>query len=102
LFEAAVPGSARMEILKNHPWLLEGRPPEGQPPSWVVKFTYWGLPVDVRAGDTAVSTPRVRLLTRPALPIQHVSRGLLAGTLDQPSLSSSGRSFLALACGFEE
>ncbi len=98
-FEVTVPGSARMEILQRHPWLLDGSKPASQPVSWAVTFSAWGQPVRVRAGASHTAEPLVTAVQESPLPHALNSRNLITGSGREAKLTAGGLSFIKLACG---
>ncbi len=98
-FEVTVPGRATMEIARRYPWLLDGTAPASAPASWAVTFTAWGLPVRVRASDRQVTEPLVTAVQESPLPHALNTRGLITGSGREAKLTTSGLSFISLACG---
>lgn len=99
-FEVAVPGSATMELAQRYPWIVDGPPPVSPPPSWRVTFTAWGLPLRIKASADSLTAPQLTgIPPNQTFPHSLNTRGLINGSGESATLSSSGLSLLRLACG---
>lgn len=99
-YRVAVPGDAEMEILKNYPWLLDGPRPAGRPASWEVTFSRWGLPLAVKAANTAVAQPVVTWVKDAGIPHYTHTRGCVTGSGSTGKLTAEGLRFVRLVCGW--
>lgn len=93
-FEIAVPGSARIEVVKTHPWLREGTAPTA--PSWHIRCTRWGLPVSIKAGTEAVSAPALTWIKGSNVPHYYATRGLISNS---SKIAVEGMRFINLMAG---
>ena len=99
-YEITVPGRAAMEAAGRYRWLRS----DGQilaivPPSWVVRCNRWGLPLSVKPGAQAVSTPQVTWIKNDPIPHYYNTRGIIAGTGASGKLTQEGLRFVQLLCG---
>ncbi|MDP1591112.1 MAG: M23 family metallopeptidase [Prosthecobacter sp.] len=99
-YRVAVPGDATMEIVKNYPWLMDGDRPAGQPTSWEVTFSRWGLPLAVKASSTAVSQPVVTWVKDAGIPHYLHTRGCVTGSGSSGKLTAEGLRFVKVVCGW--
>ncbi|MBK8094724.1 MAG: M23 family metallopeptidase [Verrucomicrobiaceae bacterium] len=99
-FRVQVPASAKMELLRRHPWLLGDREPRGK--AWEIAFSRWGLPISVAAADRAVAAPVLSWVKDTGLPHYHMTRGLVTGTGAQGTLTVEGMRFVRLLSGIPE
>jgi murein DD-endopeptidase MepM/ murein hydrolase activator NlpD len=99
-FEIAVPSSAKMELVKRYPWLLDAPAPTTPPPSWRITFSSWGLPVRIQPGTESVTRPQLTGIP-PAQTLPHAlnTRGLITGSGDSAQISAAGLNLVRLACG---
>jgi hypothetical protein len=98
-FRISVPGDAEMEMLKNYPWLCASGVPKEHPHSWLMTFTAWGLPTKIEPSDDPPSGMTVKWVKPSTLPQFSLTRGLLSGISEKPSITNEGTSFLSLATG---
>lgn len=98
-YRVLVPGSARMDILQNYPWLVDAS--KGRGTSWEVSFSRWGQPVRVSASQTAVSQPVVSWVRDSGLPHYLNTRGIVTGSGSTGKLTVEGLRFMQLACGLQ-
>ena len=101
-FEVAVPGSAKMELVKRYPWLLDAPAPTTPPASWRVTFSAWGLPVRIQAGTDRITAPQLTgIPPNQTLPHALNTRGLITGSGESAQITTAGLNLLRLACGLE-
>lgn len=93
-YEITVPSSAKMEILKRYPWLLEGR--GGSPASWKIRCNAWGIPVSVQPGAKAVAAPVVTWVKSDPIPHYYNTRGIISNS---GQLTVEGGRFVQLLAG---
>lgn len=93
-FEITVPSSAKLEVLKSHPWLLEGS--SYSSPAWQIRCTRWGLPISIKAATMAVSTPTLSWVKEDAIPNYYATRGLIS---NNGKLTVEGLRFVQLMAG---
>lgn len=98
-FRVAVPGTAEMELLKDHPWLCTDPLTEAKPPSWEIAFTAWGLPVSVKPGTAAVAQPVLTWIKPSTLPYYYPTRGCVTGTEGKATLTPEGVGYAQLVSG---
>ncbi len=96
-FRVRVPGTAKMEIVGRHPWLLNGKTPRGT--SWEVAFTRWGFPMAVEASSVTVSETVVTWVKDAGIPHYLQTRGLVTGSGSTGKLTAEGLRFIRLVCG---
>lgn len=96
-YRVLVPSSAKMDILRNYPWLVDAS--KGRGASWEVSFSRWGQPVGVSASQTAVSEPVVSWVRDSGLPHYLYTRSIVTGSGSTGKLTVEGLRFLQLACG---
>ena len=93
-FEITVPGSAKLEVMKTHPWIQEGS--ASSAPSWQIRCTRWGLPISVKAGAQAVSGPALTWLKSSDVPHYYATRGLISNS---GKITVEGLRFIQLMAG---
>lgn len=93
-FEIAVPGNAKIEIMKAHAWLREGSATTA--PSWQIRCTRWGLPVSIKAGTEAVSAPALTWIKSSDVPHYYATRGLISNS---GKITVEGLRFINLMAG---
>lgn len=95
-FKVAVPNADRgiPDFLKRYPWLRKG--PQGPAHSWLISFSATGQPVSFEASPQQVEAPVV-VGVRPAqYPHRYLTRNLITGEGNHATLTSGGRSLIAL------
>lgn len=95
-FKVAVPNTDRgiPDFLKRYPWLRKG--PDGPAKSWQISLSATGQPVSFEASQQVVESPVV-VAVRPAEhPHRYLTRNLITGEGNHATLTSSGRSLIAL------
>ena len=92
--EITVPGSAKMELLKRHPWLRESSAASAA--SWQIRFTRWGLPICIKPCSQAVSGPIVSWLKTDPMPNYYATRGLIS---NNGKITVEGMRFIQLMAG---
>lgn len=96
-FRLRIPGTARMELLERHPWLLKGNPTRKA--SWEVTFSSWGLPLAVETSPSSVTDPVVSWVKESGLPHYLTTRGLITGSGGKCVITAEGMRFARLVCG---
>jgi murein DD-endopeptidase MepM/ murein hydrolase activator NlpD len=101
-FEVAIPGTAKMEIARRYPWLLDTPVPSSPPASWRATFSAYGLPVRIKAGTERVTAPQLTgIPPNQTLPHALNTRGLVTGSGESAQISATGLNLIRLACGLE-
>lgn len=98
-FRISVPGDSEMELLINYPWLCANEVPKEKPHSWLITFTAWGLPTKIEPSDEAPTGLTIKWVKPSTLPQYSITHGLLNGTSDKATFSSTGLSYFSLATG---
>jgi murein DD-endopeptidase MepM/ murein hydrolase activator NlpD len=93
-FEITVPGSAKLELLKRHPWLSEGTATTAA--SWQIRCTRWGLPISIKASAQTVAGPVVSWLKSGSIPNYYATRGLIS---NNGKITVEGMRFVQLMAG---
>ncbi len=93
-FKVAIPASANFNLHRRYPWMLEGANPT--PPTWVVSFTQYGVPVRVEPYAVAVAEPKVLFVRDSRIPYSRATKNIITGSAGNPVLSDSGQSLVAL------
>jgi murein DD-endopeptidase MepM/ murein hydrolase activator NlpD len=93
-FEITVPGNAKLEVLKSHPWLGEGGATDAA--AWQIRCTRWGLPVSIKPSAQSVAGPEVSWLKSDALPNYYATRGLIS---NNGKITVDGMRFIQLMAG---
>ena len=103
-FTVTAPAAGMPDMLWRYPWLspdLEGWSPmfgtlADFGSAWEITFSRSGLPLRFQARDDEVTETEVRVLNPSPIPYQYLTNGLVAGSGDEASLSTSGRRYVSL------
>jgi murein DD-endopeptidase MepM/ murein hydrolase activator NlpD len=93
-YKIAIPASANFTLPRRYPWMLAGA--NRNPPTWVVSFTQFGVPVRVEPSAVAVAEPQVVFVRDSRVPYSRATKNIITGSAGRPVLSESGRSLVAL------
>lgn len=97
-FKVTVPRKGTLEFAARHPWLVYGDLTKPSP-SWEISFTAMGLPTGIATSQRQVAEPIVSAVRASDAPHRYLTRGLLSGEGSSATLSSGGRSLVALVTG---
>jgi len=91
-FKIAFPNVPGFALPVRYPWLVASGAAGDRPPaSWIVAFSYSGVPVGIEPSPVAVGEPSVAWVAPTHLPLIHSTRGFVGGTASSPRLTDSGK-----------
>lgn len=97
-FKVTVPRPDKFDFAERHPWLIYGDI-NSPGPSVEIAFTGTGLPTGIAVSQRKVNKPTVTAVKKSGSAHRYPTRGLLSGSGDSASLTSSGRKLVALVTG---
>lgn len=95
-FAVAVPDEGYPDLLTRYPWLMSGNMPSQDAASWEIFFTASGFPLEVRRSSRQVEAPVVTMVRNVEGAYGLYTSGRLAGTIEQPALSTRGLQYMSL------
>jgi murein DD-endopeptidase MepM/ murein hydrolase activator NlpD len=96
-WKAVVPVTDKFVLAKLYPWMIRGDAAGAK--SWEISFTGSGLPLRLEPRPEAVSQPVVTSAAPSKFSLSDVTRGHVAGTSKNPTLTTSGLKYLRLLSG---
>ncbi|MES2477210.1 MAG: M23 family metallopeptidase [Verrucomicrobiota bacterium] len=93
-FKVAVPMTHTPDFVKRYPWIC--RSPIDGARSWEISLTATGQPVSFEPSQREVSAPTIVSIRPSKIPHRYLTRGLVTGEANRATLSSGGKSLIAL------
>ena len=94
-YKVSVPASRSFELPSRYPWLVRGNS-EADVKSWEISFNKGGVPLAIEPAQTIVAEPEITYVKRSAINYSYLTRGVLGGSGDRPTLSESGKRLMQL------
>jgi murein DD-endopeptidase MepM/ murein hydrolase activator NlpD len=94
-YRVTLPASPNFELPNRYPWLLR-RAAGPVVPAWEVSFNRSGVPVEVRAAETAVSMPTLSYVKKGGGNYADLTRGVIGGSGENARLTETGMRLMRL------
>ena len=97
MWKVLVPRKGDVELVKDYPWIGENL--EQPSPSWEISFGGGGLPLQIKPGTEAVTSPKVIWVKDEGIPVSYHTRGCVSGSGTKFALTSTGLRYVQLITG---
>ncbi|CAA9229264.1 MAG: Membrane proteins related to metalloendopeptidases [uncultured Chthoniobacterales bacterium] len=88
-YRVTLPASQSFDLPNRYPWLMK-RAAGPVVPAWEVSFNRSGVPLEVRAADSAVSGPTLSYVKKSGGSYSEQTRGAIGGSGENAQLTESG------------